>query len=580
MRFCFILWGVFSACFLQSVGNAGSFNFFEKLCAISERSEKEASPWSSMLYGTDWNPDRLGYFESDKLIQDFSYAGYASGERKLPNHRGPIFDVTAAPYFADFTGKEDATQAIQSAIDAAERQGGGVVLLPEGFYSISLQKGMREALKVSSDNIVIRGESSDTTFLLNRSTAMRGKAVIRFSGESGRGDFFNNGFNRVAITADLLRPTLTIPVKSTKGFSVGDMIVIRHEMTDEWVREHGEFSWLVKRGRLRSPTYVRTITSINSKEKELSIDIPIRYYLKVRDQPIVYKMAMPPLREVGIEHLSIGNVEHESKGWKERDYRKKKTGAYDAHASYLISFVRVRDSWAKGVRSFRTKENTTGAHMLSNGIFVFQSSRVTLSEVEFGYPQYGGGGGNGYMFRLQHANDCLISNCHARSSRHGFVFSHAGSNGNVLYGCADELTGRAMGRKPYETNGKGSDHHMLFSHSNLIDSCTAIDSFFEARYRPYPSGSAIKHGVTSAHTVFWNMSGSDKGSRPVVVSEQARYGYVIGTRGKRQNVKLPRAAPRSTDPVDHIEGEGAGRNLVPQSLYMDQLERRLGSRKP
>jgi hypothetical protein len=36
-------------------------------------------------------------------------------------------------------------------------------------------------------------------------------------------------------------------------------------------------------------------------------------------------------------------------------------------------------------------------------------------------------------------------------------------------------------------------------------------------------------------------------------------------------------AKHNTAPADHIEGEGLGRTLFPQSLYQDQLARRLGS---
>jgi hypothetical protein len=61
-----------------------------------------------------------------------------------------------------------------------------------------------------------------------------------------------------------------------------------------------------------------------------------------------------------------------------------------------------------------------------------------------------------------------------------------------------------------------------------------------------------------------------------VRSEQARHGYVIGTRGNRSTIERPRAAVSRTDPIDHLEGEGLGDTLVPQSLFLDQRALRLG----
>ncbi|MCU0794170.1 MAG: hypothetical protein MUE42_15275, partial [Opitutaceae bacterium] len=78
------------------------------------------------------------------------------------------------------------------------------------------------------------------------------------------------------------------------------------------------------------------------------------------------------------------------------------------------------------------------------------------------------------------------------------------------------------------------------------------------------------------HTVFWNTRGTGASTAPVVRSEQARHGYVIGTSGPRSRVELPRRAPRATDPADHVEGAGRGDTLEPRSLFLDQRARRLG----
>jgi hypothetical protein len=175
-------------------------------------------------------------------------------------------------------------------------------------------------------------------------------------------------------------------------------------------------------------------------------------------------------------------------------------------------------------------------------------------------PQYGGGGGNGYMYRLQNSNECLLKQCVADFSRHGFVISHAGTSGNVFHQCEDRETARATGSSSagYTTSGSGSDNHMHFSHSNLWDQCHAHNSFYTAHHR-LALGSTPSHGVTSAHAVYWNTSGSgtryDDSSSPIVRSEQLNYGYIIGTKatsGTAYFASNPTGG--STSPADHIEG--------------------------
>jgi len=115
---------------------------------------------------------------------------------------------------------------------------------------------------------------------------------------------------------------------------------------------------------------------------------------------------------------------------------------------------------------------------------------------------------------------------------------------------------------------------MHFSHSNLLDTCVADDSWFEARYRPF--GSAPLHNLTSAHGVYWNTEGRPSSRSYVVHSQQSRYGYVIGTRGAVTSVKIDGSSTAKTNPVDHLEGAGQGGTLTPFSLFREQRRRRLG----
>jgi len=534
-----------------------------------------ANAWRSALYPADWRPPTVNSanFETDKLIQDFSYAGYQAGEKPLPIIAGPLFNVTQSPYNADNTGSHDATVAIQSAINTAQSAGGGVVFLPAGLYSISVHGANAYALRINAPNVVLRGAGAGNTFLLNTTTNMRGKSIILITGPSAAG-FYSSGAASALITQDLHGPAVEIPVAGTAGFAPGQWIVVRADCTDAWIAEHNEPDWTGHGSQLQGIAYFRRVVAVSAAANTLTLNAPTRYYLKTRDNARVVRLNSAPLLNCGLEDFSIANVQHGGTGWGENDYSVAGTPAYDVHDSYAVRIVRARDSWMRDLATFQPAGNTTTCHLLSNGILLSECTQVTLTNCDFQRTEYGGGGGNGYLYRLGNSSDCLLDNCRSTFTRHGFVLSQMAATGNVFHECTDKDSKHQTGDTGFQiTSGGNSDHHMHFSHANLVDDCTGDGSGWEARYRPY--GSVPHHDLTAAHSVFWNTRGIGGGPSYVVQSEQSRYGYVIGTRGTRNGVSLSTYGGTKCDPVDYVEGVGQGGSLEPFSLYEDQLNRRL-----
>ena len=531
--------------------------------------------WRSTLYPADWQPPAsTNSFETNKLIQDFSYAGYRAGEAPLPEVAGPVYNVAQAPWSADPTGAQDSTSAIQSAINAAAAAGGGVVYMPAGLFKLSIQGTGNYALRINSSKVVLRGAGTNQTFLFNTSTNMRSKSVILVDGPS-TASFFSTGAGSTLLTQDQTGPATVLPVASVTGFSVGQHVVVRADATDAWITEHNEPGWVGYGANLRGTAYLRRVIGVDATAKTVTIDSPTRYYLKTRDNARIVRLTGTPLTDVGLEDFSIGNLQVAGTGWLEEDYNYSTNASYFTHDSFLVRMVRTRDSWIRRIASFRPAENTTSCHLLSNGLLLSESSRITVSATHFQRPQFGGGGGNGYMYRLQNASECLLQACSATFSRHGFVFSHMSCSGNVYHRCVDKDTGKQTGSTGSQnTSGSNCDHHMHFSHGNLIDACTGDSSSWEGRYRPY--GSVPLHNLTAAHSVYWNTRGIGSGPSYVVRTEQSRYGYAIGTRGTRTGVDRPTYGGTKCNPPDHIEGLGTGDTLEPFSLYEDQLSRRLG----
>lgn len=531
--------------------------------------------WRSTLYPEDWAPPTQASFESDRLVQDFSHAGYGRGEVPLPAVAGPVFE--AVSYGADASGVIDSTTSIQSAINAAAAAGGGVVLLAEGTFRVSPQGANSYALRIGSSGIVLRGAGAGRTFLLNTGTQMRSRSIIRVEGSTSGWATVPSGSPVATVTADLPGPTTIIPVSSVAGFAAGDWIVLRADATDAFVAEHGMTDlWAGYGSSLGGVHCLRQIVSVDAGLSRLSIDVPTRYYFKVRDNARVHR-AVAHVEQVGLEGFSIGNAQHpqaaSATGWAEEDYATAGLPSYDAHDSWAISLRRVRHAWITDVASFRAPENTIDTHLLSNGILLLNCRFVTLRGCDFQRPTYGGGGGNGYMYRLQSSNECLLQDCATRHCRHGFVFSHMGCSGNVIHRGLAQHT-RTQAAAPGVTSGEGCDHHMHLSQSNLIDGVRLDGDYFTAHYRPYAGPPQHGHGGTQ--TVFWNLVGVayQPGKNYIVLSDQARYGYIIGTRGVVSGASTP--SQTRTLPVDHIEGAGRGELLRPLSLFDDQVARRLG----
>jgi len=182
-------------------------------------------------------------------------------------------------------------------------------------------------------------------------------------------------------------------------------------------------------------------------------------------------------------------------------------------------------------------------------------------------PQYAGGGGNGYGVVVQ-TQESLYHNVRAANFGNAFTFSLQRTSGNVILG----------GLAANSSGGSASNFHRNLSMANLVDNLAYDHDRFEARDRSHAAGAGgfPKHGVTTTQSVFWNNLGiAYRPDAPYIIrSDQFGWGYVIGTRGPAPAVHAAAASPR-TLPGDFVEGVGEGETLIPRSLYLDQLERRL-----
>jgi hypothetical protein len=288
----------------------------------------------------------------------------------------------------------------------------------------------------------------------------------------------------------------------------------------------------------------------------LTIDVPTRFPIKTRDNARVLKPVAPMLREIGVEDLSIGMTETAGT-LAEGDWNVAGTGGYNAHLAAAVRLTGAENCWVRRVNTYKPAGNAT-FHLLSNGIIVSLSRLVTVESCDLRLAQYKGAGGNGYLFNVA-GQESLFKDCRAEAGRHNLSINMMHASGNVVL------------RLYNKQSQNDSDFHQFLSVANLIDGTVCDGEMLETRYRGEVTNPTP--GWTTAQSVFWNTTGLAYGnstdgtsSKRVISSYQLNGdGYVIGTQGPANSVTSS----------DFVEGVGQGARLIPQSLYADQLARRL-----
>jgi hypothetical protein len=511
----------------------------------------------SSLYPTNWFP---GYTDAEgRYLQDFSYAGYRMGENIPSNPPGSTYNVTEAPYNADKTGVADSTEAIQKALDDAGTAGGGVVFLPAGIYKISVTDG--KGLWLKRDKVVLRGAGTDKTFIYNNSYKMRGAKIIYIGPASPNRSMEKVAGSQTKITKNLIYPTKQIPVENVAGFAVGNWVTITFDFTNAFIADINMTDvWDV--GDAAPVTFLRQVTAVDPTSNVITVDIPTRYPIKTRDNARIYVTATP-LQEIGIEHFSIGNREHPSTAvnWKDTTLDPH-TGKieFDIDSTYLFDFNYVANSWIQDVDTYKPAVNKRDFEVASNALYLEPESRsITVSDVHVKRPQLVGQGGNGYGITLN-GQESLVQRSSSSRMRHNFAFWRSYASGNVL---TNNTANNSL---------LNSEYHGKLSPSNLIEKMKLVS---EPLYAPYSTCCEPVHGIGSSMSVFWNITGQGK-----VLSDQLGWGYIIGT-GADIEASAPHRSYPDMRPVDFLEAIGKASNLQPQSLYQDQLAKRLsGSTKP
>ncbi|MFO7822053.1 MAG: hypothetical protein R6V56_08395 [Lentisphaeria bacterium] len=475
----------------------------------------------------------LAYAADDRgnRLPDFSYVGYHSGEKAIPDI--PV-RITLNPV------EGDDTASIQAAIDKLERRAPGrngfrgAVLLKRGVYHVEGK------LTIEKSGIVLRGEvdGPDGTVIVAAGYGKKKyKRTLITVGNRNRIDVHEP--SRSEITDDYVPVgARSFTVSSTKGYKVGHPIVVYRPSTAEWIHAIGcdrisprwdrvsDLRW-VKEGDKPGLYYKRRGSSgprryakrSNESWEEFKERVPLSedgkkmdftrqwkpgsYDFKFErrivaidgnrgriDAPLVHALDSESgggaifyyetpgrVREVGIENMRL--VSEFAAPVQGHPYgNPNKARQAEKHAWHAVKLNRnTENTWVRNVTA-----NYFGWSVVSaSGVRATVQDCVSLghaSKIR---------GGRRYPFMIDGQLN-LVQRCLAFEGRHEFVVQARTAGPNVFVDC--------LGKNSKSSAGP----HHRYAIGTLFDNVKS-EHYMESRYR---GNSGTGHGWAGAQTVFYN----------------------------------------------------------------------------
>jgi hypothetical protein len=415
----------------------------------------------------------------------------------------------------------DCRALIQAAIDevaalAPDANGHrGAVLLQAGIYPVE------SSLYIRTSGVVLRGEGTGVQGTVLIATKKEQHTLIIVQG-TGSGYAEVSGSRAKITTPYLATGATTLEVAASHSFQVGDNIVIQRTPNEAWIDtlDMRQYGWTASGYR---NTYERKVIAVQANT--LTIDLPVVDPLEnAYGGGDVFKSNITGrINNCGIEKMRLEsyftNNDDESHGWN------------------AVQLNRAENCW---VRDVVAKYFGYAAVSISN-----MSRYNTVQDCAMIDPKSVTTGGRKYSFNLEgNATANLFLRCITWGGRHDFVTGSRVPGPNVFLDCLADNTQSDIG-----------PHHR-WATGLLFDNIYGGQIHVQNRRA---SGSG--HGWAGAQTMFWNCF-AYKGDIEVESPKTAK-NWGIGCIGPKQ--------------TSGGYWESWGTHVLPRSLYLQQLQDRLGA---
>ncbi len=471
--------------------------------------------------------------EKGNVIPDFSNAGYGGGGIAIP--QVPV-KVVVEP------GPGDDGERIQAAIDRVSRMEPdanghrGAVLLRKGEYQVA------GTLRIAAGGVVLRGEGQerDGTVLMATGTGRRtlievNPAFMRLrehrSVRVKRGKAWREvpGTRRAITDAYVPVGARTFHVESTQGLTAGDRIIVHRPSTGAWISALGMDRIPPRPGRVTRQwqagkydlRFDRVITGVRGTE--ITIDAPLVNAIEREfGGGWIYRYTFPErIAQVGVENL---RAESHFNGRPDDE----------DHAWNFILLDAVENAWVRKV---------TGVHFAYSCVYVERHGKwITVEDAACLDPVSRLTSPRRYAFALR-GQLTLVQRAFSNDGRHDFVMHSRVPGPNVFLDC--------RARNAHNDSGP----HHRWATGTLYDNVHVQGDALNVRNR---GNSGTGHGWAGAQMMFWNSSADSITCEKPPTAQN----WAIGSS----------AGSTSGDCYWY----SMGRAVEPRSLYLKQLEERLG----
>ena len=471
---------------------------------------------------------------SGDKIMDFSTAGYMGGGVAIPSSV-PV-KITVKP-----SGATDETTAIQAAINevaAMPLNGGfrGAVLLAPGIFVCS------NTIVLPASGIVLRGSGDGpggTTIQMlgSRHVAIATRSADRQTRQTEATPVETNVLRTTIADTYVPSGTRSFTVANASGFKAGDIIEIQRPVTEAWVKFMGMDS-LTRDGKpqtwLRTNTVIpieRRIAAISGNNLTLDVPLSDSFDSKYLNPPgtAVVKIRVPDLlTQVGIENLHIQSPAQAVN-----------------HTQELYTALRVNgeDCWVRDVVIDETMNSVS-----------ISGRRITLQRVAVNRKALHQGASKPAEF-APNGDQILLDRCAVNADNVWFAATGSGHSGPIVF---------------LNCNFSGDGHiegHMRWTTGMLLDNCSLPGGGIDFKNR---GAMGSGHGWGMGWAVAWNCVAKTY----TVQQPPGAINWAIGCIGQ----SMPMARPFDSQPLLPVGTfDSPGKPVQPQSLYLAQLNERLGS---
>jgi hypothetical protein len=397
-------------------------------------------------------------------VPDFSHAGYAGGDRAIPE---ASVRITISPKPGDNTAR------IQMAIDhvaglPADANGvRGAVLLLKGRHEVF------GGLRMTDSGVVLRGEGAGVGGTVLVAGGQDRRTLIRIAGKN---DMVSRTNWQIADDYVPVGAT-TFRVGDANGLKAGDVVRVIRPSTQAWIDRLGatEFGGGVGGGwkpGTRDIIWERVVKSVEGNS--VTINAPITTAIeKEFGQGLLATCDWPGrVMNIGIENLRLESV-HDASNAKDEN-----------HSWCAITMENAADVWVRQV---------TFKHFAGSAVAIYESCKnVTVQDCLLLAPISEIGGYRRHTFFTM-GQQTLFLRCYAEQGRHDFSVGLSAAGPNAFVQC--EAREALADSGPIESWASGV----------LYDNVVIDGDSLSLGFRP---GNNAAVGWAAANSALWNCSAS------------------------------------------------------------------------